>query len=62
MYMLASDNLGQAFRRYSYFKNLSTQMNEEAKKIKEAKEELLKEKEVLSKLKADAQAVKNIVK
>jgi septal ring factor EnvC (AmiA/AmiB activator) len=58
MYMLASDNLGQAFRRYSYFKNLSTQMNEEAKKIKEAKEELLKEKEVLSKLKADAQAVK----
>ena len=33
MYMLASDNLGQAFRRYSYFKNLSTQMNEEAKKI-----------------------------
>ncbi len=58
MYMLASDNLGQAFRRYSYFKNLSTQMNEEAKKIKEAKEELLKEKEVLSKLKAEAQAVK----
>ena len=33
MYMLASENLGQAFRRYSYFKNLSSQMNEEAKKI-----------------------------
>lgn len=58
MYMLSSENLGQAFRRYSYFKNLSNQMNEEARKIKAAKEELLKEKEKLAKLKKDAQAVK----
>ena len=58
MYMLASENLGQAFRRYSYFKNLSSQMNEEAKKIKDAKEELLKEKDKLAKLKKEAQAVK----
>ena len=35
MYMLASDNLGQAFRRMSYFKNLSSQMNQEARRIKE---------------------------
>jgi septal ring factor EnvC (AmiA/AmiB activator) len=59
MYMLASDNLGQAFRRYSYFKNLSSQMNDEARKIKVAQEELLKEKEELSKMKKEAQAVKN---
>lgn len=59
MYMLASDNLGQAFRRYSYFKNLSSQMNDEARKIKAAQEELLKEKEELSKMKKEAQAVKN---
>lgn len=58
MYMLASENLGQAFRRYSYFKNLSTQMNDEARKIKEAKEELVKEREKLAKLKKEAQAVK----
>ena len=58
MYMLASENLGQAFRRYSYFKNLSSQMNDEARKIKDAKEELLKEKEKLAKLKKEAQAVK----
>lgn len=58
MYMLASENLGQAFRRYSYFKNLSSQMNDEVRKIKDAKEELLKEKDKLAKLKKEAQAVK----
>ena len=58
MYMLASENLGQAFRRYSYFKNLSSQMNDEARKIKDAKEELLKEKDKLARLKKEAQAVK----
>ena len=58
MYMLASENLGQAFRRYSYFKNFSSQMNDEARKIKDAKAELLKEKEKLAKLKKEAQAVK----
>lgn len=59
MYMLASDNLGQAFRRYSYFKNLSSQMNDEARKIKAAQEELIAEKEKLAVLKKDAQVVKN---
>ena len=59
MYMLASDNLGQAFRRYSYFKNLSSQMNKEAKQIKQMQEVLVKEKEALASLKKEAQAVKN---
>ena len=58
MYMLASENVGQALRRYSYFKNLSSQMNEEAKAIKVAQEELRKEKETLSGLKKEAQAIK----
>lgn len=57
--MLASENLGQAFRRYSYFKNLSSQMRDEARKIKAAQEELVKERESLAVLKKDAQAVKN---
>lgn len=59
MYMLSSDNLGQAFRRYAYFKNLSSQMNDEARKIKEAQEELVKEREALAALKKEAQALKN---
>ena len=58
MYMLASENLGQAFRRYSYFKNLSAQMNEEAKKIKQAQEDLVKEREALALMKKQAQEVK----
>lgn len=58
MYILASDNLGQAFRRMSYFKNLSSQMNKEAKRIKEAKEALEKEKLELQVLKKEAEAVK----
>ena len=60
MYMLASDNLGQAFRRMSYFKNLSSQMNQEARRIKEAKQELEKEKEELQVLKKEAEAVKAV--
>lgn len=58
MYMLASDNLGQAFRRYSYFRNLSSQMNDEARKIKAAQEELGAEKEKLAVLKKEAQVIK----
>ena len=58
MYMLASDNLGQAFRRFGYFRNLSDQMKGEAQKIRAAKEELEEEKEKLSKMKKDAEAVK----
>ena len=59
MYMLASDNLGQAFRRYSYFKNLSSQMNDEARKIKAAQEELVRERESLAAMKREAQKVKD---
>ena len=59
MYMLSSENLGQAFRRYAYFKNLSSQMNDEARKIKAAQADLVKEKEALAALKKEAQALKN---
>ena len=60
MYMLASDNLGQAFRRMAYFKNLSSQMNQEARRIKEAKLALEKEKEELQVLKKEAESVKAV--
>lgn len=58
MYMLASDDLGQAMRRFGYFKNLSGEMKDEARRILQAREELEEEKEKLSKMKKEAEAVK----
>lgn len=58
MYILASDNLGQAFRRYSYFKNLSAEMKRQADEIRLAREELQRRKSELQEMKADAEKVK----
>ena len=58
MYMLASDNLGQAFRRFGYFRNLSSRMKDEAVKIRAAKDELEARKEELAEKKKEAEAVK----
>ena len=58
MYILASDNLGQAFRRYGYFKNLAAGMKAQALKIDEAKAELGAEKARLQKLKSETESVK----
>ena len=59
MYMLASENIGQAFRRYSYFKNLSNQMNQEAKEILKMQEALVSEREQLAAMRKEAQEVKS---
>ena len=58
MYMLASDNLGQAFRRFGYFKNLSNQMKDEAQEIRNEKEVLEQERVRLGELKQEAEKVK----
>ena len=58
MYMLASDNLGQAFRRFGYFRNLSSQMKSEAKDIRVMQEELEGKKQRLTAMKAEAEALK----
>ena len=58
MYILASEDLGQAYRRFGYFRNLSTRMKEEAVKIREMKAEVEKEKENLAKMKKAAENVK----
>ena len=58
MYMLASDNLGQAFRRFGYFKNLSSQMKNEAQEIRAVKEELEMERVRLGELRKEAEKVK----
>ena len=58
MYILASDDLGQAFRRYRYFKNLSSQTKVQADRIRSARAELEEQKERLETLKSEAAAVK----
>lgn len=40
MYILASENISQAFRRFGYFKNLSSQISVQARKVEQAKKEL----------------------
>lgn len=50
MYILASDDLGQAARRFGYLKSLSGQMNREARNIQEKKAELEARKNSLDSL------------
>lgn len=54
MYILASDNLGQGLRRYNFLKDLSNNMNTQAKEITKQKELLESEKKTLEKLRSDA--------
>ena len=54
MYILASENLAQGLRRYSFLKNLSKEMNGQGVKIKEAPAVLEGEKEQLAGMRAEA--------
>lgn len=58
MYILASEDLGQAFRRYSYFRTLSVQMKGQAEKIRLAQADLEAEKTNLQALKKEAEALR----
>ncbi len=58
MFILASDNIGQAFRRYGYLRDLSRQMNVQASKIIDIREELEKESAKLTAMKRGAEAVR----
>ena len=57
MYIIASENLAQGLRRYSFLKNLSKEMNTQGIKIKEAKAALEGEKEQLASLRSEAAAL-----
>ena len=59
MYILSSENIGQAVRRFGYLKGLSRNMSEQGKQIQETAAALELEKERLKGLKADAQAVRS---
>lgn len=58
MYIVASDNLGQGLRRYSFLKNLSREMNTQGMKIKESKAELETERAALLGMKEEAEALR----
>lgn len=59
MYILASDNLAQGLRRYSFLKNLSHEMNSQGTKIKEARSVLEQEKSKLADMRSMAQKLQN---
>lgn len=59
MYILASENLGQAFRRMAYMKNLSSDLNRQGEKIKDARAELIRETDSLTVLRSKAQELRN---
>lgn len=59
MYILSSENLNQGLRRFSYFKNLSSTMNAQARKLSETRESLKTEKKELQAMRAQASTMKN---
>ena len=59
MYILASENIGQAFRRMAYMKNLSSDLNRQGEKIKDARAELIRETDSLTVLRSKAQELRN---
>ena len=58
IYILASEDIGQAFRRIGYLKNLSSTMSAQARKISEAREEMKDHRARLQNLQSKAEAVK----
>jgi len=54
MYVLSSESMGQAMRRFSYLRRFSSQMSSQAEKIRETEADLEVERERLTSLKDDA--------
>ena len=60
MYIIASDNLGQAFRRYGYLRDLSKQMSIQAGKIRAAQDTLRRQTEELAVMKKQAETLRGL--
>jgi len=60
MYILASDNISQAFRRFGYFKSLSSQINAQARSIEQVQQDLEQKKDKLLSLKGEAQQERKV--
>ena len=58
LYVFASDNLGQAFRRAAYFRNISSQIRSDADVIRDKQSDLEKQRQILNELKTEAVSVK----
>ncbi len=58
LYVFASENLGQAFRRAAYFRNISEQVRTDAAVIRRKKADVEEEKGALEKLKSEAMSIK----
>lgn len=58
MYIIASDNLGQAFRRYGYLRDLSKQMSIQAGKIRAVQDTLRRQTEELAMMKKQAETLR----
>ncbi len=54
LYLLGSGNLSQATHRYAYLKSLSAQMNSQARRIRDARSELVQQKAALEDLRHEA--------
>ena len=61
MYVLSSESMGQAFRRFGYLRSLSAQMSGQALKIRETSARLEVEKERLTTLRNDADEMRRKV-
>lgn len=59
LYVFASEDLGQAFRRASYFRSVSENIKEEAAVIRDRKTDLEQQKASLDDLKKETESVKN---
>jgi septal ring factor EnvC (AmiA/AmiB activator) len=58
MYILASENLGQGFRRFSYLKGLSREMSRQAIQVRTLSEELSGKRDSLAKMKREAEGIR----
>lgn len=58
MYILGSDDIGQAFRRIGYLRDMSSRMGVQAQKIMEEKKALEEENAKLEVMKSEAQALR----
>lgn len=59
IYILASENVGQAFRRAGYLRNLSAEMNRQGEKIKETRGRLAAEVDSLAVLQRNAESLRS---
>ena len=59
MYILASENLGQAFRRTAYLRGLSAEMNRQAALVRDSREELRRQKDTLLMMRRSAELLRS---